>query len=214
MPLDQHFDTLTSTCDQMGMPVWIADPQRADCPLIHANPLCCDQAPVMTAVSQGRCCFFSEGAKGQDLPDSCIACRSSATVTTCRPGYRQDGSRVLTLLTVRPLYVRQGRFLVVGFQHDCWESTTRIGFDQYAKKISAFLSVIDGRAGYLRGSASDMDAVRLNVLLMRFNSAHARLKNVLLRSRFVVRPGAVSDEAPRDAAQPAFGTRADCFVAD
>ena len=214
MPLDKDLDALTKACDQMAMPVWIADAQAPDCPVIYANPLFHDQAGGTRIAQRGKCCFYSEGAKSNALPESCVACRSHGSFTTCRPGVRKDGSRVLSLLTVRPLYVRHARVLVAGFQHDCRESATRIGFDQFAKKLSGLLQDFEGKRGCRRRSTDDIDSVRLNVMLMRFRSAHTRLQNVLLRARFLPRPNTVRSAAPYDAAQTNLGAPADCYAVE
>lgn len=214
MPLDQEFDALITACDQMAMPVWIADPQSSECRLIHTNSLFCDLSEDMRKVCRGQCCMYSERAIADALPEACRACRSYTTLTTCRPGYREDRSRRLTLLTVRPLYVRDDRFLVAGFQHECRPSATRIGFDHYVKKVSSLLQEIDGRTGYLRGSSEDIDTVRLNVVLMRFNSAHARLKNALLRSRVSTRCTSTPNAEPSGAPFWPYGASVGGIVAE
>ena len=214
MPLDQEFDGLINACDQMAMPVWIADLQSPECRLIHANPLFCGLSEDMRKVCRGQCNMYSERAAADALPEGCRACRSYTTLTTCRSGYGKDRSRRLTLLTVRPLYVRDDLFLVAGFQHECRPSATRIGFDHYVKKISSLLQEIDKKTGYLRGSSEDIDTVRLNVVLMRFNSAHARLENVLLRSGVWTRYTSAPNALPSGATFWPYGAGVGCIVAE
>lgn len=152
-----------------AIPVVIADPEEADCPVVFTN----DAFGALTGYSNDECvgrnCRFLQGP---DTNPAAIAAISRAlaaqrSVEISLVNYKKNGETFRNLLIIHPLTLGDGRELFLGFQYEAASPTELLA-----------------EASRRRVVSDTMDATRAQILALREGrvSTLRKISSVLLQS--------------------------------
>ncbi|MCV3273019.1 PAS domain-containing protein [Roseobacter sinensis] len=174
---------LRVVCDDLPIPISIADPDLDDTPLIYVNGAF--EALTLYRAEEviGKNCRFLQGrlTDGTVTDEIAHACQRRAGDSCCIINYRKDGSLFFNMLAIQPLRLDLNRTLLMGCQFAFRPTQT-------GGTLARTCALIDRAQRQMRLSsrisADDInlhDTFRIDTIGMRFEAAFTRVKNALIR---------------------------------
>ena len=176
---------LIALCDRLPVPISIADPGEHDIPLIHVNPAFTHLTGWRREEIIGRNCRVLQGP----LTDRTITDEMAHGLAEGRAdvftvlNYRRDGTPFVNIVGLRRFSVAPEQDLVIGCQMEYRSSQTETDLARHTEAIaSAILLNRNGRP-FARRPLETIELMRLDSLLMRFETAFIQVQCALLSSR-------------------------------
>ncbi|MGC3936176.1 PAS domain-containing protein [Roseobacter sp. EG26] len=174
--------SIVEVCNAIPTPISIADPDEHDLPLFYVNAAFEKMTKWDALEIVGRNARFLQGPETDVTvaSDLGMSLKGREGDVCCLLNYRHDGSPFLNLLAIRPIRIHGQREFLMGC-HFAYSSSEgwRARANSAASIDHAFRQVRYGVALGPR-QVSELDILRLDMILMRFEAAFTKVQNKLV----------------------------------
>lgn len=172
--MDNEIGKAMDIVREIDVPMTLADPDLDDCPLIYSNKAFENLTGFSGKWSQGKNCRFLQGEK-TDKDETIkikIAVERRLACVSALTNYMADGSEFHNLLSITPILLNSGKFLLVGcqFKFDLGVELETIRRNAYERQQK--IQLVSGRSTHIALQQED-------ALKMRADAATMRVTNYL-----------------------------------
>ncbi|WP_299964189.1 PAS domain-containing protein [uncultured Roseobacter sp.] len=180
---DTCLDTVMSLCNEIRLPISIADPEQHDTPLIYVNAAFEEMTQYSAAEIIGHNCRFLQGALTDrvitdELAEAMLLRQSESC---CLLNYRKDGTPFYNVLTIQPLQIDRDTTLLMACQFDFNPTRPHTNLSKTCSRIDEAQRQLRNRMDFGRDPVGTQESYRLDTLAMRVESTFARVRNTVVR---------------------------------
>lgn len=173
---------ITELCDDIQVPITLADPNLHDLPLVYVNKAFEDLTQWKASEILGKNCRFLQGPKtDRTIVDELAQSFHNREGSVCSlVNYRRDGSEFLNLIEVQPVHVSETRQVLLGCQYAYKLGSKNESFAANAEAIDFVMRRLHLQKPFKSPDVDSLGVVALDQTLIRFKTVFILVQNRII----------------------------------